>query len=143
MATWLNGNVIVNSFWASKYEPGMTLREVHPVYTPNRGLIDELVGYAVCWVNPHTKEGALCEESWTRDEALEVMSKGGHIYSGHRYCPGRQLSRYLEKALKIWAPDWDAQIDAAKGPSSWSVNIYVREGRVFADNIEIKECGTN
>ena len=142
MATTLNSNIIVNSFWASKFEPGMILREVHPIYTPDRGLINEHVGYALCLVNPDTHAGALCEGQWTRDEALEVLSHGGHIFSGHRNCPGMKVSRYLKKALDIWAPDWYAQIDEIYGPSSWTVDLSVKDGKVYADNVEIKERST-
>ena len=95
----------------------------------SRGFFE--AGYAV-WDN-----GKICQSPWTKDEALEVLSHGGTVFSGHRNCPGMKANPFILRALEAWAGNWYSQIDNVYGPSSWTVDIAVREGRVYADGVEI------
>ena len=88
-------------------------------------------GFAV-WEN-----GKICQGQWTKAEALEVLSHGGRVFSGHRNCPGMKADPFVRRALATWAKNWYWQVDEVYGPSSWTVDISVREGRVYADNVEI------
>ncbi len=138
MATELKSNIIGVGYWKNQKPEGKNLlREVHPVYEYDRGLIQHFAGYALCWVDPETQTGAVCDDPWTQEEALEVLSCGGGVFSGHRNSPGIRANQWLKKALDTWSKDWYNQIDKVIGPSSWTVYISVKDGNVFADEIKI------
>ena len=133
-----NVKVYVHTWWAQRIPEGNLHREILPVFVPHYAG-DKSAGYAVCLVNEDQTEAILFEGEWSREEALEVISMGGKVFSGHRCCPGKKVNEYLEKALNVWAPNWYSQIDEHYGPSSWTVDVRVENDRVFADNVEIKE----
>ncbi|MBP5399697.1 MAG: hypothetical protein J6Y53_04700 [Alphaproteobacteria bacterium] len=89
-------------------------------------------GFAV-WQN-----GKICQGPWSKEEALEILSHGGEVFSGHRNCPGMQGNRFLVRALEAWAGNWYSQVDKVYGPSSWTIKISVRDGRVYANGLQIR-----
>jgi hypothetical protein len=114
---------------ATKNNGNRVVAEVFSYHYSRKG--DYFLGYAV-WEGNN-----ICQNPWTKEEALKILSKGGKVFSGHRNCPGKRCSAYVERALNAWAENWYSQIDKVYGPSSWTVDISVRDGRVYADDIEI------
>ena len=52
-----------------------------------------------------------------------------YTYSGHRNCPGMQGLRIDMGLYK--------KVDAIHGPSSWTVEWTVKDGKLYADNSEV------
>lgn len=68
-------------------------------------------------------------------EQLKNHLHRGWYFSGHRYGNGPQASLMVEEALDAFCPGWYKTIDDVAGPSSWRIDISVKDdGTIIANS---------